>query len=394
MNVMELEKHVIMQTYARYDLVLVRGQGCRIWDDHGREYIDFMSGIAVCNLGHSHPRVTEAVCRQAETLMHTSNLYYTEPQVRLAEALTNHSFADKAFFCNSGAEANEAAIKLARKYAAEIHGPLCHRIITTEMSFHGRTMATLTATGQAKVKKGFDPLLEGFVRVPFNNLEAAERAMDETVCAFFVEPIQGEGGVNVPAEGYLKGLRELCDQRGILLMLDEVQTGMGRTGTLFAHQRYGVEPHVMTLAKALANGLPMGAMLALDRVAEHFGPGSHATTFGGNPVCAAAATAVMEILTEPGFLEDVRRRETLLKQRLEEIARASSGVRRLRGSGMMWALDVEGDARSLVRAAQTEGVLLNAVQDKTVRLIPPLIVSDDEIRTAAEVLQGVLGRSL
>ena len=390
MDVKQIEKQVIMQTYARNDLVLQKGKGTRIWDDQGNEYLDFVAGIAVCNLGHAHDIVTEAICRQAGTLLHTSNLYYTEPQVRLAQLLTQHSFADKAFFCNSGAEANEAAIKLARKYASEKYGPLKNRIISTEMSFHGRTMATLTATGQAKVKKGYDPLLEGFVRVPFNDLNAAREAMDETVCGFLVEPIQGEGGVIVPDPDYLRNLRELCDERGVLLMFDEVQTGMGRTGTLFAYQGFGVEPHIMSLAKALANGLPMGAIVAVEEVAQSFGAGSHATTFGGGPLVSAAAVAVMEVLTSEGFMEGAAEMGEFLAEGLREVARSSPIIRQVRGTGMIWALDLDREAKPFVAKAQSRGVLINCVQDKTLRFTPPLIVTREEIERLIQVLQEIL----
>jgi len=391
MSLKELEKQVIMQTYARNDLVLVRGKGTRVWDEKDNEYLDFVAGIAVCNLGHANEVVADAVCKQARTLVHTSNLYYTEPQVRLARILTEHCFADKVFFCNSGAEANEAAIKLARKYAAGKYGKHRFRIITTEMSFHGRTMATLTATGQAKVKNGFDPLLEGFLTVPFSDLEAARRVMDDSVCAFLVEPIQGEGGVILPSEGYLRGLKDLCRERGILLMFDEVQTGMGRTGALFAHQVYGVEPDVMTLAKALANGLPMGAMLARDEVAQVFGPGSHATTFGGTPLVCTAAIAVMETLTSEGFLEDLNRRSVLFEKGLLEVARSSPMVKDVRGKGMIWAVDLNREAKPFVVAAQSKGVLVNSVQERTLRMTPPLTVTEAEIGRLMEVLKEILG---
>ena len=390
MGLKELEKQVIMQTYARNDLVLVRGQGTRVWDEKDNEYLDFVAGIAVCNLGHANEAVADAVCKQARTLVHTSNLYYTEPQVRLARLLTEHCFADKVFFCNSGAEANEAAIKLARKYAAEKYGHHRCRIISTEMSFHGRTMATLTATGQAKVKKGFDPLLEGFLRVPFNDLEAARLKMDDSVCAFLVEPIQGEGGVILPSEGYLRGLKELCRERGILLIFDEVQTGMGRTGALFAHQLYGVEPDVMTLAKALANGLPIGAMLAHDDVAQAFGPGSHATTFGGTPLVCAASIAVMETLTSEGFFEDLNRRSVLFGEKLQAVVGSSPMVRDVRGKGMIWAVDLDREAKPLVVEAQSRGVLVNSVQEKTLRMTPPLTVTEAEISRLMEVLEEIL----
>jgi len=281
-EIMEQADRVIAKTYKRFPVVLSKGSGCTLFDTDGRRYTDFVAGIAVCNLGHSHAGIAQALSSQAQTLWHVSNLYYTIPQVELADWLVQHSFADRAFFCNSGAEANEAAIKLARKFFNERGESQRFRIITMEQSFHGRTMATLSATGQDKIKKGFEPVLEGFDYIPFNDPEALRTKIDSSTCAVMIEPIQGEGGVRCPDSGYLKAVRQICDQTGVLLIFDEIQTGMGRTGRLFAYEHFGVEPDIMTLAKALANGLPIGAMMAKEQVAEAFGPGTHASTFGGS----------------------------------------------------------------------------------------------------------------
>ena len=295
-EIMAMSDENIMNTYKRFPVVLAKGSGAKVWDINGREYLDCAAGIAVCNLGHSHPRIIAAVSEQLGKLTHVSNLYYTEPQTRLAKMLVDHSFADKVFFCNSGAEANEAAIKLARKYAHENMGPDKFELITMKESFHGRTMATITATGQEKFQFGFTPLLEGFTYVPYNDLKALEAAISGKTCGIMLEAIQGEGGVKIPDDNYLAGVREICDRHGLLLIIDEVQTGMGRTGKLFAYEYSGIKPDIMTLAKALANGIPAGAMLATDKIAKAFVPGNHASTFGGNPFAMAAATAVMETM--------------------------------------------------------------------------------------------------
>jgi acetylornithine aminotransferase len=390
MTVQELEKKFIMQTYLRNSLTLVKGKGTRVWDDHGREYLDFVGGIAVCNLGHCHEAVTKAICEQAARLVHTSNLYYTEPQAQLAKLLTEQCFADRVFFCNSGAEANEAAIKLARKYSLGRNGEGHHRIVATHKSFHGRTMATLTATGQDKVKIGFQPLLEGFTFVSFNDLEAADAVLDQSVCAFLVEPIQGEGGVNLPCPGYLQELKNLCRQRGALLIFDEVQVGMGRTGTLFAHQNYGVEPDIMTLAKGIANGLPMGAMLATEEVASAFTPGSHASTFGGTPLVCSAALAVLKELLHGTVLENCGVMGARLEQGLKGIMRMCSDVVEVRGMGLIWAMEMNRDCQPIVQRAQEEGLLINRVQERVLRFTPPLTVTASEIDTMLPILERVL----
>ena len=315
-NWIDRADRVVMNTYGRQPLVLVRWEGCRLWDAQGQEYLDFVAGLAVCNLGHAHPEVARAAAAQLGQLVHVSNLYYTTPMAELAEDLVRLSFADRVFFANSGAEVNEGAIKLCRRYSREKFGEGRHRIICTENSFHGRTFGALSATGQQKFWQGFDPLLPGFIFVPFNDLDAVATAVDPSVCAVLLEPIQGEGGVCLPAPDYLAGLRKLCEDKGLLLVLDEIQTGLGRTCKLFAHEHFGVAPDVMTLAKGLANGLPMGALLAKEEVAQAFVPGTHASTFGGGPAIAAAARTVLGILSQPDFLAEVRAKGEYLRQGL------------------------------------------------------------------------------
>ncbi|RLA76885.1 MAG: acetylornithine transaminase [Deltaproteobacteria bacterium] len=381
----------ILHTYDRYPIVVVRAKGTRVWDDSGREYIDFVAGIAVCNLGHCHPRVVEAIRQQAEELLHISNLYYTVPQVELARRLCEHSFAEKVFFCNSGAEANEAAIKLARKYAKMRWGEGRYEIITMRGSFHGRTLATLTATGQEKVQRGFDPLMPGFRYCPFDDLEAVASAIDEHTCAVMVEPIQGEGGVRVPSDGYLRELKEICEERGVLLIYDEVQTGMGRTGRLFAYEHWGAEPHIMTLAKALGGGLPIGAMVTTDEVAQGFSPGDHASTFGGNPVSCRAACAVLDELTEGGILENCRRVGDYIMAGLKDLASRDSRIQEVRGKGLMIGVELEGvSAKAVAMKCLEGGVLINAIGDRVLRMVPPLVVTEAEGDKLLEVLEGAL----
>jgi acetylornithine/N-succinyldiaminopimelate aminotransferase len=326
---------------------------------------------------------------QAQQLVHVSNHYYTEPQVRLAEALTGSCFADKVFFCNSGAEANEAAIKLARKYFKGRGAPHRFRIITMEGSFHGRTMATLTATGQAKIRKGFEPLLEGFDTVPFNDLQAVQDAMTEETCAVMVEPIQGEGGVQCPGRGYLEGLRELCDQQGALLIFDEVQTGMGRTGKLFAYEHFAMTPDIMTLAKALANGLPMGAMLAREEVTKAFTPGSHASTFGGTPLVATAALTTVRTLLDEGVLENCERVGKYFRERLRRLQSKYAFIPEVRGKGLLIGLDLTCDGMSVVKACMGRGFLINCTQEHILRFIPPLIIKEEDIDSLVSCLDRV-----
>jgi acetylornithine/N-succinyldiaminopimelate aminotransferase len=382
----------LMQTYARQPISIVRGRGAKVYDMEGREYIDFVGGIAVNILGHGHPDLVQAIQRQAAQLIHVSNLYYTEPQVRLAQMLVDHSCADRVFFCNSGAEANEAAIKLARRYGHEKHGANRFEIITMKNSFHGRTMATLTATGQEKVQKGFEPLVPGFVYAPFNDFAAIESLVTEKTTAIMLEPIQGEGGVHVADQAYLKSLRELCTQKDILLIFDEVQTGMGRTGTLFAYEQLGVEPDIMTLAKGLGGGMPIGACLAKEAVAAVFTAGSHASTFGGNPLACAAGLAVCRILIEGRVLEQARRMGDYLAKGLADFKDRHRAVRDVRGLGLLQGLEVEIDAKAVVADCLSRGVLVNATSERVLRFVPPLIISQAEIDRVLETLSSIFNQ--
>ncbi len=385
----EMADKYMFNTYARFPVTLVRGQGCRVWDENGKEYIDFVGGIAVCALGHSSPLVTRVLKEQSETLVHVSNLYYTTPQTALARMLVENSFADRVFFCNSGAEANEAAIKLARRYANEKSGKQKNVIVSMDNSFHGRTMATLSATGQSKIRIGYDPLLEGFKFAPFNNLKALEDVLDDSVCAVMVEPIQGEGGVVCPDTDYLKGVRKLCDEKNAVLIFDEVQVGLGRTGRLFAHEHFGVTPDIMTLAKALGNGLPIGAMLATEALSQAFGPGSHATTFGGTPLVTAVSKAVLKSLLEDGWLDNCRDMGNYLKEKMEDLARKYSFVKEVRGLGLILGMELDRPGGPIVDACMKEGFLINCAHDTVLRFIPPLIVGKEEIDPLIETLDRV-----
>jgi acetylornithine/N-succinyldiaminopimelate aminotransferase len=378
-EIIELADRVIAGTYKRFPIVLTRGKGCTVWDSDGRAYLDFIAGIAVCSLGHAHPRIARALATQAETLLHVSNLYYTVPQVELADRLTRHSFADRVFFCNSGAEANEAAIKLARKRSKETGTPGRYRIIAADNSFHGRTMATLSATGQEKIRKGFDPVLSGFDFVPFGDLEALEKKIGPETCGVLLEPIQGEGGVNCPDKDYLKGVRRICDAAGVLLILDEIQTGMGRTGKLFAHEHFGIEPDIMTLAKALGNGVPIGAMLAREKIASAFGPGAHASTFGGTPIATAAALETVKILLEEGVIDRCAETGAYFINRLEELAQRHDTIADVRGLGLLIGMELTVPGEGIVNRCLEKGFLVNCIQANVLRFAPPLIVEKNEI---------------
>jgi acetylornithine aminotransferase len=382
---------VIAKTYKRFPLVLTRGSGSTLWDENGKRYTDFVAGIAVCNLGHAHPKIAEALAVQARTLWHVSNLFYTVPQKDLATWLTTHSFADRVFFCNSGAEANEAAIKLARKYFKDAGQGERYRIISMEQSFHGRTLATLSATGQEKVKLGFDPLLDGFDFAPFDDLDALRAQIGPATCAVLLEPIQGEGGVRCPAPEYLKQVRAMCDEAGLLLIFDEIQTGMGRTGKLFAYEHFGVEPDIMTLAKALANGLPMGAMLARERVAAAFGPGAHASTFGGTPIVSAAALEVCRVLEAEGIVDHCRRVSAHFRARLEWLKSRHAVIADVRGMGLLLGLRLSVEGEPFVLQCMQKGFLINCVQGNILRFVPPLIIAADEIDALIACLDEILG---
>ncbi|MBU1713628.1 MAG: acetylornithine transaminase [Proteobacteria bacterium] len=390
-EIIEKAEKVIAATYKRPPIVIEKGKGCMVWDTEGKSYIDFVAGVAVCSLGHAHPRVVKALCSQADLLFHVSNLYYTIPQVELASMLVENSFADRVFFCNSGAEANEAAIKLARKNFKDKGENDRYRIISMEKSFHGRTMATLSATGQDKIKKGYDPVLEGFDFVPFNDPEALAGMIGPSTCAVILEPVQGEGGVHVAGSGYLKEVRKLCDKSGTLLIFDEIQTGIGRTGKLFAYQHSGVEPDIMTLAKALGNGLPIGAMLAKEHVASAFVHGSHATTFGGTPVVTAAALEVLKVLSEENIIDNCDKMGAYFQERLLWLKSRHSSVLDVRGVGLLIGMELDKEkGENLVTKCLERGFLINCIQGRIIRFVPPLIISREEIDALILCLDEIL----
>ena len=389
-EIMTQADQVIAKTYKRFPMVLANGSECTVHDTDGRSYTDFVAGIAVCNLGHSHPKLTEALSFQAQTLWHVSNLYYTKPQVELAGWLVNNSFADRVFFCNSGAEANEAAIKLARKFFKDRGENQRSRIIAMKQSFHGRTMATLSATGQEKIKKGFAPILEGFDFVPFNDADALGAQIGPQHCAVLIEPIQGEGGVRCPDSDYLKTVRRMCDENGILLIFDEIQTGMGRTGKLFAYEHFGVEPDIMTLAKALANGLPIGAMLSRESVASAFGPGAHASTFGGTPIVTAAALEVCKTLVTENVIDQGRKTGEYFREKLLELKERHPAIVDVRGLGLLLGMKLNFNGGTLVTQCMQRGFLINCIQENILRFIPPLIIKKEEIDALVDCLDGLL----
>ncbi len=388
-TMMMLSEKYVANTYARYPVLLVRGKGTRVWDMEGKEYLDFVSGLGVCSLGHCHPKVVKAIQDQSERLIHVSNLYYIEPQIQLASLLCKHSFADKVFFCNSGAEANEGAMKLARKYAKEKMGKDRYEIITMERSFHGRTLATLTATGQEKFHKGYEPLMPGFKYVPFNNIGAVKKGINSKTCAVMLEPIQGEGGVNCPSEGYLKALREICDEKGLLLIFDEVQVGMGRTGKLFAYEHDGVEPDILTLAKSLAGGVPIGALLIKKGIAESFNPGDHASTFGGNPLATAAGVAALTAFLDEGILENCRNVGDYFLSQLEKIKKKFPFVEEVRGKGLILGMELKMEGGSIVTEMMQRGILINCTMGNVLRFLPPLIVTKEEVDRVVKALEEV-----
>lgn len=390
-NFVAMNKQYVFDTYGRAPVMLVQGKGCRVRDSAGREYLDFIAGIAACTLGHGHEGLARALFEQASKLIHVSNLFHIEPQIRLAQLLVEHSFADKAFFCNSGAEANEGAIKLVRKYFHDRGEHDRYHIITMEDSFHGRTLATLAATGQTKYRKGFEPATEGFSHVPFGDLDALARAITPDSAAVMLEPIQGEGGIKTPPNGYLPAVRDLCTRRGMLLVLDEIQTGTGRTGKLFAHEHFGFTPDVATLAKGIAGGVPMGVLLATDEVARAFVPGTHATTFGGNPLACAAGVTVLNQVLADGFLEEVSAKGAHLRSRLEELAGRHGLIRDVRGMGLIQAVELDRTGADIAAAMRDRGVLVNCTADTVLRFIPPLIVTREEIDEMIGVLDSVLG---
>ena len=390
-ELMQGAQKYLMDTYTRYPLALARGQGTRVFDVEGREYLDFLAGVAVNVLGHCHPKVTLALQQQALRLVHTSNLFYTEPQIKLARILVDHSFADKVFFCNSGAEANEAAIKLARRWAHAKDGAGRFEIVSMLNSFHGRTLATLTATGQEKVQKGFEPLPEGFRHVPFNDVDALASAVSAKTAAVLVEPVQGEGGVRVAAPAFLKVCRDVTRERGALLIFDEVQTGIGRTGRLFAYEHFGIAPDIMTLAKGLGCGMPIGACLATDEVATVFTPGSHGSTLGGNPLACAAALAVLEVVLEDkDILGHCTQMGEYFMKGLKDLQGRCQAITDVQGLGLMIGVEVTVDARELVHDLRKRGILINATSERRLRFVPPLIVTHAEIDRVVTTLGDVI----
>ncbi len=383
----------IMGTYGRQPLVLVKGRGTKVYDSDGREYLDFVAGVAVNNLGHCHPRVVVALQKQAQRLMHVSNHYHNEPQINLAKALIKNTFPGKAFFCNSGTEAIEAAIKLARRHSREIKKKDRFEIITMHGSFHGRTMGALSATAQEKIHKSFEPLLEGFRYVPFNDPRAVEAAITERTCAVLVEPLQGEGGVNVPAKGYLRSLRDICSRHDILLLVDEIQTGMGRTGKLYAYEHEGIRPDVIALAKGLGAGIAIGAIIATDDVSQAFTPGSHGSTFGGNPLACAAALASLDALLEDNIIiQAVDHLGVHFMEGLTALRKKYGFVRDLRGKGLLIGMELDIDGKDIVTACIREGYLINCTMDRVLRFMPPLIIDEEEIDQLIGVLDGIFSK--
>ncbi len=388
-NWQELEHKYYMGTFNRTPVTLVKGEGARVWDENGREYLDFVGGWAVNSLGHCHPAVVEAVTEQARTLIQTSNQFYTIPQIRLAELLVQNSCLDKVFFCNSGVEATEGAVKLARRYG-KLKLNEAYEVITTFDSFHGRTLAMTAATGQTKFQEPYLPLPAGFINVEYNNIEAIKAATTNQTCAVMLEPIQGEGGVNLPDDDYLRAVRAWCDQKGILLILDEIQTGVGRLGTLFAYEQYGIEPDIMTLAKGLGSGVPIGAILAKDKVSV-FSPGDHGSTFGGNPLACAAGYATVKFIIDNDIAGNAEKVGQYLTKGLESLKQKFQSVTEVRGSGLLVAMEFSSDvAGALVMACLNRGLLVNRVKPNALRFMPPLIIGEKEVDEALDLLDKAL----
>jgi len=382
-----------MNTYARFPLTLVRGKGARAWDNQGRQYLDFISGIAVNTLGHAHPKLTAALSEQAGKMLHSSNLFHIPKQQQLAEKLCALSGLDAAFFCNSGAEANEAAIKLTRKYFHDANSPR-RTIISATGSFHGRLLSTLTATGQDKVKVGFDPLPPGFQHVPLNDIDALKQAVNAQTAAVLLEPLQGEGGVNIADVSYLQAVRQLCDEHGLLLILDEVQTGIGRCGTMFAFEHANIVPDILTLAKGLGGGVAIGAMLASEKVAASFGPGTHGSTFGGNPLACTAALTVLDVIVSEHLLNNVQQRSEQLRQGLQALASQFPVIEQVRGQGLLIGAALSIEAAPLVAAAREMGLLILMAGPNVLRFLPPLNVTSKEVNEALAMVAAVLAPTL
>jgi acetylornithine/N-succinyldiaminopimelate aminotransferase len=388
-EIIALADRYLFPTYARAPLALVRGEGARVWDGDGKEYLDFFSSTVVTALGHAHPAITRAIDEQARRILHVSNLHYCEPQARLAEALVESSFADRVFLCNSGAEANEAALKLARKYGHE-HGGGRYEVVTCLGSFHGRTMATLAATGQEKVRLGFEPLTPGFRYAPFGDVAALEEALTPRTIAIMLEPIQGEGGIAVPPPEYLREVRRLCDRHDLLLLFDEVQTGVGRTGTLYAYEQSGIAPDVMTLAKGLGNGVPIGAMLATEKLAASFGAGAHGSTFGGNALTSAVALAVLQTLRSDGLLANCESMGERLQAGLVRLSERRKIISGVRGRGLLIGAELSEPGAAVVDRCRDAGLIINCTSQRVLRFTPPLVVGAAEVDEALAILDRVL----
>jgi len=390
-EIINLDKKYFMNTFGnRTPVCFSHGKGINLWDINGKKYYDFLAGIAVNALGHSHPKLVNAIKQQAEKLIHCSNLYYIESQAKLAEKLVSISCADKVFFANSGAEANEGAIKLARIYFKKKGMPEKYEIITLEKSFHGRTLATIAATGQDKYQKPYCPLTPKFLKVPINDLEALEKAINSSTCAVMIEPIQGESGVNLTSVEYLTGVRKLCDEKGILLIFDEVQCGLGRTGKLFAYEHFGVEPDIFTLAKALGGGFPIGALCAKEHVASAFEPGDHGSTFGGNPLSCTAALAALDVIIEEGLVENSAKMGTYFMSKLSELAEKYSIIQEVRGKGLMIGVQLSIDAAVEIKNKCFEkGYLIGSIGNNILRMLPPLIVTEQDIDGMIDTLDSV-----
>jgi acetylornithine/N-succinyldiaminopimelate aminotransferase len=377
----------IMPTYGRLEVTFNRGDGVWLWDENDKKYFDALSGIAVCGLGHAHPAVHEAICKQSKKLLHTSNIYKIAVQEQLADKLTEVSGMTNVFFCNSGAEANEAAIKIARKFGHE-RGIECPAIIVMEKSFHGRTLATLSATGNAKIQKGFEPLVDGFIRVPYNDIEAISTAIEQhpNIVAILVEPIQGEGGINIPEQDYLNKIRSICERYDLLMMLDEIQSGMGRTGKFFAYQHNGIIPDVCTVAKALGNGVPIGACMAYGKAATVLTAGNHGSTFGGNPLACSAALSVLATLEKENLIKTAESKGQAICSGLAELLKNDNNIVDIRHKGLMIGIELDVPCAELVTMALAEGLLINVTQEKVIRLLPPLIIDEIQIKILVDSL--------
>ena len=389
-KIIQLTERHVAHTIGRYPIALVKGKGMHVWDASGNKYLDFVAGVAVNSLGHCHPAVVRAIRKQAGQLIHVSNWFHIEPQAQLAAEITRLSFGGKVFFCNSGTEANEGAIKLARRYYVDQEQKHKSEIITTYKAFHGRTLGAMSATPQDKIQKGFGPLVPGFKYVPFDDIAAMRKTITSKTCAVMVEPVQGESGVIIPSKTYLKELRKLCTQRKVLLILDEIQTGFGRTGRLFAYQAFGAQPDIMTLAKGLGAGVPIGALVMTNTVAKSLGPGTHGSTFGGNPLVCAAALAAVNIISDKTFLKTVRETGKYFLARLKELSKKFPVIKEVRGMGLMLAIDIDGSSAAVAKDCMEQGILVNSIQPGTLRFIPPLIVSPKNIDTLVRVLTKTL----